>query len=100
MGSLQRKSILKYGELWSWVDELSPATEVEGLMLADFLQQVVREYGWQLQYESRSLEHAAGGMELHGPIVDFHGEDVVIAVMVTVGLSHSLTDGVLQIRRP
>ena len=99
-GSLQRKSILKYGELWSWVNELSPATEVEGLMLADFLQLVVREYGWQLRYESRSLERDAGEIELGGSIGDLHGEDVVIAVMVSVGWSHSLTDGVLHIRRP
>jgi ferric-dicitrate binding protein FerR (iron transport regulator) len=99
-GSSHRKSIPKYGELWSWVNELSPATDVEGLTLADFLQQVVREYGWQLQYESGSLERDASEIELHGSIEDLHGEDVVAAVMVAVGWSHKLTDGVLYIRQP
>jgi ferric-dicitrate binding protein FerR (iron transport regulator) len=96
-GHTQKLAIPEYGEYWHWVTQLAPVPTLEGMTLAEFLHWLVREQGWQLQFESPDLARDAGMVELHGSIDGLSGEDALSAVMKSTGWRYRLQDGALTI---
>jgi FecR protein len=96
-GHTQRLAVPQYGEYWAWVTQLAPVPALEGLTLADFLDWLTREQGWQLQFANAELARDAGTVELHGSIDGLSGEEALFAVMRSTGWRYRLEGGALFI---
>jgi hypothetical protein len=97
-GSVTRGTV--EADAWLWTLDAAPAVEIEGMTLADYLGWVIRETGWQLEYERSDLAARAGEIVLHGTIVGLRPDESLNPIVEGSGLVHSVEDGVLRISRP
>lgn len=101
-GSTARGRIAAYGPEWSWVLKAAPPIRIEGKILADVLDDVVRETGWtiRVEEESRAVVDAASRVVLHGDVGHLTPDQVPEVVLPGAGLDHRVVDGVLILRAP
>jgi hypothetical protein len=96
-GSLQplTLSIDEFGDAWNWVAERSPAVEVDGRSVDEFLRWVGRELGREIKYsdEARILadEKLIGSVK-EAPAVALEMR------MLTAGLVADVEEGVIHVR--
>tara|TARA_R110000782_G_scaffold87299_3_gene169144 strand:- start:1023 stop:2012 length:990 start_codon:yes stop_codon:yes gene_type:complete len=88
-------SIDEYGEAWNWVAERSPAVEVDGRTVDEFLGWVGRELGREIEYsdDAKSLT----GERLLGSVDDDPMEALRMH-MLTTGLVAEFGEGVIHVR--
>lgn len=88
-------SIDAYGEAWNWVAERSPAIEVDGRTVDEFLGWVGRELGRKIEYsdDARSLIDE----RLLGSVNDDPAEALRMH-MLTTGLVAEFGEGVIHVR--
>ena len=88
----------EYGEAWDWVAERSPAVEVDGRSLDEFLGWVGRELGREIQYSVTAKEKIAQNPEglLKGRVSD-EPSDALRMRMATVGLNARFEEGVIHV---
>jgi ferric-dicitrate binding protein FerR (iron transport regulator) len=103
-GTVQRvEAISPTGPSWDWVLPLAPGFELDGRSLADFLQWVHRETGYQVLFLEPDLATAAEGILLRGHIDGLSPGQALEAVLPTTGLRHEISGSELRIcrsRRP
>ena len=98
-GNIQRRNVALYGNEWDWVDRMTPAFDLDGSTLLDYLIWIAREMGYELEFETPEAERIARETILHGSI-DMEPLPMLSAVMATTNLEHDLVDGVLYISIP
>jgi len=94
----QRPSILRInstGDAWAWVTRTTPAADVEGKSLHEFLVWVTRELGLELRFEGRS-EAVAQVAVLKGTI-DVEPSEALRLRLATAALDWRIEDGVIYI---
>ena len=85
----------EYGAAWNWVAERSPAVEVDGRTVDEFLGWVGRELGREIKYSEDAEKVAAE--KLIGRVNDEPAEALRMR-MLTVGLVADFEEGVIHVR--
>jgi ferric-dicitrate binding protein FerR (iron transport regulator) len=88
-----------HGPEWEWTAAVSPALEIEGVSLGSFLDRIVREQGWTVQYADAALAREAATIVLHGSVRGLSPREALDVALATSGLRHRLEDGELVILR-
>ncbi len=65
-GSLQRSDLSISDSLWQWADALAQPFALENRSVAEFLQWVSQETGYELNYVGKDVQQAAARTLLHG----------------------------------
>ena len=94
-GRATRRSIPTTAAAWATAD--GAPFELEGRSLREFLDWIVGENGWQLQFADAAVEDKARTTTLHGSIQGLSSEQALAAVLPTSGVAHRLEAGVLSI---
>jgi hypothetical protein len=94
----QRPSVLsisRSGESWGWVSLTSPAADVDGKTVHEFLLWACREMGLELQFEGRA-EQIAQGAILRGSIATAPAE-ALRQRLATAALEWRIDEGVIYV---
>jgi hypothetical protein len=94
----QRPSVLsisRSGESWDWVSLTSPAADVDGKTLHEFLLWACREMGLDLRFEGRA-EQVARGAILRGRI-DTEPAEALRQRLATAALEWRIDEGVIYV---
>ena len=88
-----------YGDAWNWVAERSPAVDVDGRTLPEFLNWVGRELGREIVYgdEARNIAMDPDRNKLVGGVSDEPAEALHMR-MSTAGLDADFDEGVINVR--
>jgi len=92
-GSVARAPAPAYGESWDWIAAATPAIDIEGLPLADFLNWAARELGRELVYTSPGIEQDVAGIVVHGSISGLTPMQALDAVLGTTSVRAAIVDG-------
>ena len=98
-GRVRRETVARYGDEWNWVDRMTPAFDIDGNNLHDYLIWFARQTGYMLEFETAEAEQIARTTILHGSI-DMEPLPMLSAVMATTDLEHTLLEGTLHISVP
>ena len=98
-GSVDRGRIAVHGAAWDWVFKVAPVFEIEGRNLAELLDWVARETGWEIRYGDPALAEAAGSIVLHGSLGEATPDQAPEIVLPGAGLRFRMEDGVLVVER-
>jgi hypothetical protein len=85
-GAVRRQPAPTYGENWNWVAEAAPGINIEGLLLADFLNWAGRELGREILYDRPETAEDAATILLHGSISGLTPVEALEAVLATTHL--------------
>ncbi|MCP3981961.1 MAG: FecR domain-containing protein [bacterium] len=99
-GSVTRGRVATHGDVWGWVDGLTPMIDIDGRSAREFLDWVSRERGWTLAFGDEKLARAADEVRLSGTTSGMDVEQALEAVMATSRMSHRIENGVLLIEAP
>jgi len=88
-------SIKAYGEAWNWVNRTTPAADVDGKSLHEFLTWVCREMGLEMQFEGQA-ETVARNAILKGRI-DTEPAEALRLRLATAALDWRIDEGVIYI---
>ncbi len=94
------RPIATYGSEWNWTTHVSPALEMEGMSLSDFLEAVAREQGWAVHYADPAVAGEAARIILHGSADGLAPHEAVAVAVGASGLQHRLDGGELVVRAP
>ncbi len=88
----------EYGEAWNWVAERSPAVDVDGRTLPEFLNWVSRELGREIVYsdDARKIAMDPDTNKLVGSVLDEPTEALRMR-MLTMGLDAQFDEGVINV---
>jgi hypothetical protein len=75
------------------VAEAAPGIDIEGLLLADFLNWAGRELGREIRYDRPETAEEAASIVLHGSISGLMPIDALEAVLATTHLRAVVGDG-------
>jgi ferric-dicitrate binding protein FerR (iron transport regulator) len=98
-GRLERSAAPPFGPEWEWVMEAAPGFEVEGRRLGEFLDWVAGETGWRIAFADEELAATVDEIVLHGSIGGLRPDEAPFVILPGAGLSGSLEEGTLLIRR-
>jgi len=85
-----------YGEAWEWIEAMSPARQLDGQTVHEFLRWVSRETGLQLQFEGDVAEQLANSEMLKGT-VDTEPTNALRIWMMGVDLDWRVEGGVIYV---
>jgi hypothetical protein len=88
-------NINAYGESWNWVNRTTPAADVDGKSLHEFLTWVCREMGLEMQFEGQA-ETVARSAILKGRI-DTAPAEALRLRLATAALDWRIEEGVIYI---
>ncbi len=91
-GSVERQATPLDDESWGWIAAVTPAIDIEGLPLADFLSWVARELGREVTYASPGAATEAAAVVLHGSIAGLTPRQALEAVVATTRVHVVLAD--------
>jgi ferric-dicitrate binding protein FerR (iron transport regulator) len=92
-GSFVRAPAAPYGESWDWLAATTPAIDIEGLPLAEFLSWAARELGREVVYASPGIESDAAAIVVHGSIAGLTPLQALDAVLATTSLRARMVGG-------
>ena len=95
-GNVEITEFAPYGPAWDWITRISPAFDLEGRTLTDFLGWIVHENGWTLNAASQ-IDQSHGKIVLHGSVEDLAPSQMLEAVLPVCGLGYILDAGVLTV---
>lgn len=98
-GTSEKRTIAGYGPEWEWVLAAAPGFDVEGRTLAEFLDWVARETGWEIRFADEELSASAERIVLHGSLGGLRPDQAPFAVLPGAGLEGDLQGGTLVVRR-
>ncbi|MCP4901028.1 MAG: FecR domain-containing protein [bacterium] len=97
-GRLVVDDIPRFGIEWEWVAETTPAYQLEGQTLKQYLTWLSRETGFKIGDPEGRLEGADVEAILHGQLPAIRPEQTTEFVLPTCELQASVSNGVLVIR--
>ena len=83
----------RYGETWDWIATTTPAIDIEGRPLVDFLAWAGRELGREVVFESPELRREAAAIVVHGSVAGLTPQQALDAVLATTSVRGSLDQG-------
>ena len=89
-------SIPEYGALWDWVSRTSPAVDVDGKTIHEFLSWAGRELGMSVKYGNDELEQLVREKTLKGQVDTEPGEALRMR-MLTAGLTWNYEEGAIHV---
>ena len=92
-GAVQRMQSARYGETWDWIASTTPAIDIEGRPLADFLAWAGRELGREVVFESPEIRQEAAAIVVHGSVAGLTPQQALDAVLATTSVRGSLDQG-------
>ena len=92
-GAVQRMRSERYGETWDWIATTTPAVDIEGRPLVDFLAWAGRELGREVVFESPQLRQEAAAIVVHGSVAGLTPQQALDAVLATTSVRGSLDQG-------
>lgn len=90
-------SIDRFGERWGWISRTTPARDVNGRTLHEFLTWVGRETGLEIRYEDGAEAIAKDEAELVGTVSSAPLDALPVRV-ATAALEYHIEEGVIYIR--
>ena len=96
-GSVERAPAPLYGESWDWIAATTPAIDIEGLPLAEFLSWAARELGREVVYATPGIESEVAGIVVHGSIVGLTPLQALDAVLATTSVRTEVVEGSLVV---
>jgi ferric-dicitrate binding protein FerR (iron transport regulator) len=92
-GAVSRAGAARYGESWDWIASTTPAIDIEGRPLAEFLSWAARELGRDVSYESPQLASEATQIVVHGSVAGLTPAEALDAVLATTSVRGRLDNG-------
>ena len=92
-GSVERSATPLYGESWDWIAGATPAIDIEGLPLAEFLSWAARELGCEVDYATAGIESEAAAIVVHGSISGLTPLQALDAVLATTSVRAQVVEG-------
>jgi ferric-dicitrate binding protein FerR (iron transport regulator) len=98
-GAVARQAAPSYGESWDWIGSTTPAMDIEGLPLAQFLAWAGRELGREVVYETPDVRREAATIVVHGSVAGLTPREALEAVLATTSVRGSLDEGRIVVAR-
>lgn len=98
-GMVERGSVPASGDGWRWVLQAAPSFELEGKTVAEALDWIVRETGWELRFSDPELRREAETIIVHGSLAGVPPQQAPEIVLLGSGLAYRLEEGNLFIER-
>ena len=92
-GAFQRMQSARYGETWDWIASTTPAIDIEGRPLADFLAWAGRELGREIVFANSGVRQEAAAIVVHGSVAGLTPQQALNAVLATTSVRGSLEEG-------
>lgn len=92
-GGIARAATPLYGESWDWIAGATPAIDIEGRPLAEFLAWAARELGREVVYATEGVESEAAGIVVHGSISGLTPLQALDAVLATTSVRAQVIEG-------
>jgi hypothetical protein len=96
-GSLERALIPADASSWRWTLQAAPMLDIEGVTVKEYLDWLVRETGWRVEFADREAAARADTTVLHGSIDHLTPEHSPGVVLASCGLGHRISGGTLVI---
>lgn len=92
-GTVARESAPIYGESWDWIGSTTPAIDIEGRPLAQFLSWAGRELGREVVFATPAVEREAAAIVVHGSVAGLTPREALDAVLATTSVRGALDEG-------
>lgn len=99
-GSGIRNTVAVIGDGWDWVLQVTPAPQIDGQTLREFLAWFRRETGLVSRYEDPVLAETAPGIEIHGSVSGLTPFEALEVVLAGSDLEYRVEGANLLIERP
>ncbi len=96
-GRTVRREIRPFDPVWSWVESIAPAIDIDGRTVSEFLTWASREGGWTVEFGDDGLKDSSHRITLSGSIEGLGVRDALDAVLPTSGMQHRVDGGVLVV---
>ncbi len=98
-GSVSRRPVLPYDEVWDWVLDAVPPFDSDGKTLDDLLTWIGRETGLEVRYTDPAVRSAMARETLHGRLGWTRPDRLADAVLPAFGLEARVEGGSLVVER-
>jgi len=98
-GSVERQDVAIHGEAWEWILQAAPSFELEGRSVAEALDWIVRETGWELRFADPELRREVRTIVAHGSLQGVPPHQAPELVLLGSGLAYGVADGTLLVER-
>lgn len=92
-GAVSRAATARYGDSWDWIASTTPAIDIEGRPLAEFLSWAGREMGRKVAYETPGLAAEVERIVVHGSVAGLTPAEALDAVLATTSVRGRLDEG-------
>jgi ferric-dicitrate binding protein FerR (iron transport regulator) len=92
-GAVSRSQAARYGESWDWIASATPAIDIEGRPLAEFLAWAGREMGREVDFATAEVAAEAAAIVVHGSIAGLTPTQALDAVLATTRVRGTLVEG-------
>ncbi len=92
-GAVSRAATARYGVSWDWIASTTPAIDIEGRPLAEFLSWAGREMGRKVAYETPGLAAEVERIVVHGSVAGLTPAEALDAVLATTSVRGRLDEG-------
>ena len=92
-GAVQHEQASRYGGSWDWIASTTPAIDIEGRPLTEFLSWAGRELGREVVFATPEVAEEADAIVVHGSIEGLTPALALEAVLATTSVRGSLDAG-------
>jgi ferric-dicitrate binding protein FerR (iron transport regulator) len=92
-GDVAREASPGYGETWDWIGSTTPAMDIEGRPLAQFLSWAGRELGREVVFTTPDVQREAASIVVHGSIAGLAPREALDAVLATTSVRGTIDEG-------
>lgn len=96
-GHIDHATVPVYGQDWDWVADIAPGPRGENASLAEVLEWVRRERGWELRFADPDLETAVRSITFYGDLRKATPQQALDLALEAAGLSYRAEAGVLTV---
>jgi ferric-dicitrate binding protein FerR (iron transport regulator) len=92
-GAVRREQASRYDASWDWIASTTPAIDIEGRPLAEFLSWAGRELGREVMFATPEVAEETATIVVHGSIDGLTPSQALVAVLATTSVRGSLEEG-------
>ena len=92
-GAVRREQASRYDASWDWIASTTPAIDIEGRPLAEFLSWAGRELGREVVFATPEVAEETAAIVVHGSIEGLTPTQALDAVLATTSVRGSLEEG-------
>jgi hypothetical protein len=92
-GNVARQASPSYGDTWEWIGSTTPAIDIEGRPLAQFLSWAGRELGREVVFATPDVQREAASIVVHGSIAGLAPREALDAVLATTSVRGTIDEG-------